>query len=135
MRRAARRGHVMLVTLAALTALAVMAGVVWARLSVVREGRMAEERRTQLLWLARGATAGGRPGTKTVLIAREQVKVNTRVWQLGAVARVSSDATLSDWGTAHVEALLDRAGKVVDWRERYERVVIQPPPGKPAPGR
>jgi hypothetical protein len=135
MRPAALRGHALLVVLAALTALAATAGVVWARISVDREGRMAEERRTQLLWLARGATTAGRPGTKTVLIAREQVKVNTRVWQLGSVARVASDASLSLWGTAHVEALLDRAGKVVDWRERYERVVVQPPSGKPAPGR
>jgi hypothetical protein len=95
--------------------------VVAMRLSVTSHSRRIEERRAQVLWLARSAAVRAQDGAREVLIEGEKVKVVTAV-KRDAVGFRTTVSAAGPWGTARVVASTDRfERKIIDWEETFDR--------------
>lgn len=115
------RGYALGLVLGALAALAAVSAVVWLRLDTDQLASRADERRTQLLWLARSAATHGQSALREVDLAGERAQVKAKIARSKTATRVEAEASLPRWGTARVTAQTLRDGKTVLWEERYER--------------
>ncbi len=121
------RGSALVLVVAVLAGVAAVGAVLAVRLSVELDGRRADDRRIQALWLARSAAALGRPGKVEVAVGVDHARVTTTVTPRGEGRKVTATVVLERHGTATVEAVIGKVGAPVDWHERYDRVVPASP--------
>lgn len=114
-----RRGHVLGLVMAALTALSALGGVLWARAQSAVEATRAEDLRVQALWLARSAARTGFSGAAQVELGRGRARVTSQVKAVVGGLSVHAEVAVPT-GIAKVDAVLDSRKRPVSWSERFE---------------
>ena len=114
-----RRGHVLGLVLAILTALFALGGVLWGRAQSAVSATRAEDLRVQALWLARSAARTGYSGAAQVELGRGKARVTSQAKAVAGGLSVHAEATVPT-GVAKVDAVLDARKKPLSWSERFE---------------
>ena len=115
----ASRGHSLFLLMVVMAALLGLGAIVSQRLDGEVAGRKDDDRRTQMIWLARSAASLAQPCERKVTVAGAVASVRVRV----NAGKGEADAALPGFGAAHVEAVLGADGRSAEWRETYERAV------------
>lgn len=109
------RGHAIGLIMAALVAVSVIGGIAARRIGDAAASRPADDRRIQLLWLARSAAARSPAGAQQVQLGERRITVRVRAQAARWIATAEDGAH-----RATIELTGERATPS-SWSERYER--------------
>ena len=118
----AQRGHALSLLLITMAVLLALGAMVSNHFAAEAAGRRDDDRRTQLIWLARSVAAAAQPGERQVDAAGlcAHVRVRSRVTPDGRV--VEAEASMAGFGTARATASLGPDGRPRAWQEQLDRI-------------